>query len=118
MPRLFSAANLQGFSWLAAMLNTFFYLPAGLMFLMYYLFSDLPNNPLQQAAGSNALLAATVLCLTVWVNSVLVLLFHGWLSGQPLQRQWVFSALPLVGLAVGAVALAIIFIILMSGNLS
>lgn len=118
MPRFFTAANLQGFSWLAAMLNTFFYLPAGLMFLMYYLYSDLPNNPLQQAAGSSALLTATVLCLVVWVNSVLLLLLHDWMSRQSLQRQWLCSAIPLAGLALGAVALAIIFIILMSDNLS
>ena len=118
MPRLFSAANLQGFSWLAAMLNTFFYLPAGLMFLMYYLYADLPNNPLQQAAGSTTLLLGTVACLVVWVNSVLLLLCHDWLSRQSLQRQWLGSAIPLVGLAVGAVALAIIFIILMSDSFS
>ena len=118
MPRLFTAANLQGFSWLAAMLNTFFYLPAGLMFLMYYLFSDLPNNPLQQAAGSGALLAATVVCLAVWVNSVLLLLFNDWLAKRSLRWQWLGSVLPLVGLALGAVALAILFIVLISDNLS
>lgn len=118
MSRFISQQNLQGISWLAAMLNTFFYLPAGLMFLMYYLFADLPNNPLQQATGSMTLLVATVVCLAVWVNSVLLLLFSDWLAKRSLRWQWLGSLLPLVGLAVGAVALAIIFVVLISGNLS
>lgn len=93
--------NFIGFSWLAAMLNTFFYLPAGLMFLMYYLL----HEPLQQTTSATTLLLATVGCLAVWVNSVLVLLGQSYLAKQPANRVYLLTALPLLGLAIGAVGL-------------
>ena len=99
--------NFIGFSWLAAMLNTFFYLPAGLMFLMYYLL----HEPLQQTTSAPVLLLATVSCLLVWVNSVLVLMGQGYLAKQTAQRVYALTALPLLGLAVGAIGLVVVFVI-------
>lgn len=99
--------NWLGFSWLAAMLNTFFYLPAGLMFLMYYLL----HQPLQQTTSAPLLLLASVTCLLVWVNSVLVLMGQTYLAKQPKNRVYMFTAVPLLGLAMGALGLVIVLVI-------
>lgn len=96
-----------GFTWLAAMLNTFFYLPAGLMFLMYYLLYE----PLQQTISVGILLFATVACLAVWTNSILVLMSQDYLAKQSLRRLYVLTALPLCGLALAAAALMVVLVI-------
>ncbi len=101
-----------GFTWLAAMLNTFFYLPAGLMFLMYYLLYE----PLQQTISVGILLFATVACLAVWTNSILVLMSQDYLAKQSMRRIYLLTALPLFGLALAAAALVVVLVIfLMSG---
>lgn len=99
--------NWLGFSWLAAMLNTFFYLPAGLMFLMYYLL----HQPLQQTTSKPLLLLASVACLLVWVNSVLLLMGQSYLAKQSKHRVYIITALPLFGLAAGALGLVIVLVI-------
>jgi hypothetical protein len=101
-----------GFTWLAAMLNTFFYLPAGLMFLMYYLLYE----PLQQTMPIGILLFATVACLTVWSNSVVVLMSQDYLAKQSMRRIYLLTALPLLGLALAAAALLVVLVIFLSSG--